>query len=104
MPAESSTVASQSRLTRRQKRWEARRATTAALECVNGNSLRVNGLESDLCRQIAGIIRHYHFSPFPLDYRDVALALRWLHAHGKVRVRHTGPEYERTHAVTLVRV
>lgn len=90
-------------LTRREKKHEARKAVQYALRCAMNGTVRANGDVDDVHAKCMHIIHHYGFSCFPLDRRDVALAIQWLHARKVVRVRHYGPEFERSHLVTLLR-
>lgn len=89
-------------LSRRDKKEEARRAVQLALRVASHGTVRVEGEEHDLHAKILEIIRHYGFSAFPLDRRDVTLAIGWLHEYGKVRVSHHGYFMARTHVVTLL--
>lgn len=90
-------------LTRNEKKTEARRAVPLALQCAASRTVRADGDAVDMYERVVRIIRHYGFSSFPLDRRDIALAIQKLHKQGVVRVRHYGPEFERRHSVTLLR-
>ncbi len=90
-------------LTKREKRHEARRAVLFAMQIATDCTVRAEGEEADLCKKVLGIIEHYGFSAFPLDERDVVLALWALHAQRKVQVGHLGLHCEREHVVTLIR-
>ena len=89
--------------TRRGKKLEVRAAVTKAVGKL-GRSLRCDTAYEDLLDMIVDEVKKSTPATYPVDRRDVSLALRWLCARGIVRISHVDQDTgARVHRISLLR-
>lgn len=88
--------------TRREKASKTRDAVLVVGPKLGTKDRTSEGLYSDITHRIAEKINSSGLCDFPVEERDVVLALQKLHAEGLVKVAHYDPDDRPLHSVTFL--